>query len=113
MRQVRELFNRFGRKELLRESEGNRLKVCCSRAESARMTTHLATTTGNKASGAGEALLSFHDWVEVNRCRAELMAGQHRVAALKRFLQKEFPTADGAPPEVECRSIFGVYGATS
>jgi hypothetical protein len=99
MRQVRELCDSFGREGLLRESEGNRLQVCCSRAEFARMTTHLATTTGDGASGAGDSLPSFHDWVEVNGCRAELMAGQHRVAALERFLQKEFPTA---PPEELC-----------
>jgi hypothetical protein len=96
MRQVRELCDSFGREGLLRESEGNRLQVCCSRAEFARMMAHLATTTSDGASGAGDALPSFHDWVEVNGSRAELMAGQHRLAALERFLQKEFPTA---PPE--------------
>jgi hypothetical protein len=92
IKQVRDLCESFGREQLLRESEENRLRVCCSRAEVERMTAHLAAT-GDATSGAAPSLPSFHDWVEVNGCRAELMAGQHRVAALRRFLQKEFPNS--------------------
>lgn len=90
IRQVRELCDSFRHERLLRESEGNRLQVCYSCAEFVRIIVHLAITTSDRASGAGNSLLSFHDWVEVNRSRAELMARQYWLAVLERFLQKEF-----------------------
>jgi hypothetical protein len=77
----------FEDQELQRESVENRLRVTCSRAEVEQMVAHLATV-GEPTSSMPSSWPSFHDWMSVNGCPAELMAGQHRVEALKLFQKK-------------------------
>jgi hypothetical protein len=88
MKQVHALCAIFEQQQLQRESVQNRLRVACSRADVERMTAHLAQA-GQPTSETASSWPSFRDWVSVNGCPVELMAGQHRVAALKAFLHKK------------------------
>jgi hypothetical protein len=52
------------------------------------MIAHLKTA-GELLSATLTAWPSFRDWVSVNGCPAEIMAGQHCVEALKVFLRRK------------------------
>ena len=101
-KQIQALCKIFEEQEVQRESVENRLRVICSRAEVERMTAHLEQA-GEPASETPSSLPSFHDWVQVNGCCAELMAGQHRVKALELFLKRgnRLPTSSD-PPSWPC-----------
>jgi hypothetical protein len=51
---------------------------------------------GNGEEGS-EEWPSFDDWVRVNGTKAELIAGQHRVEALKLYLRRTGTDRDGDP----------------
>jgi hypothetical protein len=87
-RQANALCAIFEGQQLQRESVENRLRVLCSREEVEQMQAYLQQEGG----ALGETSSSwpwFGDWAKVNRGPAELMAGQHRVAALKAFFEKK------------------------
>jgi hypothetical protein len=74
----------FKEQGLQREPEENHLRIACSRAEVDRMIDYLRTAgTVNESLSLLPAYPSFDDWMEVNRTKVEIMAGQHRVEALK------------------------------
>jgi hypothetical protein len=88
-RQLCQLFKKPG---LQRTEVGNRLRVACTKVEVERMMESLHRdrqvkehlVPGNKDGG----LLSFQDWMHVIGVKAELMAGNHRVEALKEHLRQ-------------------------
>jgi hypothetical protein len=99
MKQVHALCAIFEQQQLQREPVENRLRVACSRADVERMRAHL-DQAGQPTSETTSSWPSFRDWVSVNGCPVELMAGQHRVAALKAFLHKKsrlHTSSDGDP----------------
>lgn len=71
-------------KQLQREQEENHLRIACSRIEFQRMTDHLQKAEKS----ASELWPAFDDWMSVNKCKAEIMSGQHRVEALRVFLAR-------------------------
>lgn len=78
------------RKELHRADLHNALRVLCSRDEVDRMMAKLAEggkASGDEESGVGKAWPSFMAWAQVNTEPVELMAGNHRVEALKEYLK--------------------------
>ena len=93
-RQVDNLCKIFEERKLQRESEQHRLLVLCSGEEVRRMRAHVDQ--------AGAATSSpwpwFGDWAKVTGGRAELMAGQHRVAAQKAFRAKKDRLTGSADP---------------
>lgn len=76
---VETLCRIFEKQKLQREPEGNRLRVACSKQEIHRI-------LDQRPSDAGWPF--FQGWMSVNGGPAEIMAGQHRVAALKALAQK-------------------------
>jgi hypothetical protein len=52
---------------------------------------------------------SFDDWVRVNGTKAELIAGQHRVEALKLYLQRKDSTVDYDVSESESWWVCEMY----
>jgi hypothetical protein len=85
-KQVSALCAIFEGQQLQRESVENRLRVLCSRSDVEQMLAHLGDEPATETSSSWPW---FGDWIMVTGCRAELMAGQHRVAALKAFFQKK------------------------
>lgn len=84
-KQISALCAIFEGQQLQRESVENRLRVLCSRRDVERMLAHL----GEPVTEASPSWPWFGDWITVTGGRAELMAGQHRVAALKSFYQQK------------------------
>jgi hypothetical protein len=87
-KQVNALCKIFEGQKLQRESEENRLLVLCSRGDVERMLAHVQQA-GIPTAETSSPWPWFGDWAKVTGGRAELMAGQHRVAAAKAFLQKK------------------------
>jgi hypothetical protein len=85
VRHVKSLCQIFKEEKLQREVAENRLRLACSRAEVERMIEHLAVAGERSPEPQWP---SFKDWMLVNGCEAEIMAGQHRVAALKVLLSQ-------------------------
>lgn len=88
LKHVKALCQTFEQQKLQRESVENRLRVACSRAELQKMMDHLGWA-GTGTDDTASSWPSFQDWTLVNNHPAELMAGQHRVEALKMFLSKK------------------------
>jgi hypothetical protein len=86
-RQVNALCEIFEGQKLQRESEQNRLAVLCSPTDVERMLAHVRQA-GAPATETSSPWPWFGDWAKVIGAKAELMAGQHRVAALKALLKK-------------------------
>jgi hypothetical protein len=77
----------FKEQNLQRELKENRLRIACSKAAMQRMLDHLAQTEVPTFTSPSD-YLPFDDWMIVNQAPAEIMAGQHRVEALKLFLRQ-------------------------
>src|SRR5271168_911264 len=71
---------------LQRESQNNYLMVGCTGEQVERMKLH--HHTANTTISWSEGVLSFLEWMAVNEENAEIISGQHRVEALKMFLQR-------------------------
>jgi len=84
---VQTLCQIFEVQRLQREPVENRLRIACSQAEVQRMMEHLEKT-GEQPLETSSPWPSFWDWMSINGRKAEIMAGQHRVEALKVFLQR-------------------------
>lgn len=78
---VQNLYRIFKEQNLQREVDENHLRIACSRAEVDRMKDRL-----NSDNIVNDSWLDFGNWTAVNGTKVELMAGQHRVEALKLFL---------------------------
>lgn len=99
----RQLLQVFKDSGILRRDISHRLYISCSKAHVEQMLAHLK----QKESVAGDAVEgeekdngdkewpSFEEWGDVIGERAELLAGNHRVEALKEYLrQSESPKAE-------------------
>lgn len=85
---VQDLCRIFKEQGLHREATGNHLRVACTQSEVQTMLAHLESTGPIAHSPkASSQYLRFDEWIQVNRKPLELMAGQHRVEALKIFLR--------------------------
>lgn len=93
---VESLCRIFKEQRLQREPEENHLRIACSQAEVQRMVDHV-----NPTGTLQLACLPFDDWMVVNGTKAELMAGQHRVEALRLYLQNLSSQSKGTSLEKE------------
>ncbi|KAF6807276.1 hypothetical protein CPLU01_15818, partial [Colletotrichum plurivorum] len=89
----RELKDAFARGGLERGAPENRIAVLCSAEEVRR----IRQSTGGGGDGhadddPGDGEASFLRWASVNDTKAEVMAGQHRLRALREYVE-----ATGAP----------------
>jgi hypothetical protein len=87
-KQVEILCQIFEKQRLQREPEENRLRIACSRAEIKRMMEHLEQASQQPLE-TSSSWPFFRDWMLINGCPAEIMAGQHRIEALKVFLTRK------------------------
>jgi hypothetical protein len=97
-KQVHALCAIFEEQQLQRESEENRLRLLCSQAEVKHMKAYLEQA-GQPTPETPSSWPWFGDWVKVNGCPAELIAGQHRVEALKAFFQKKGRLRTSSDPD--------------
>lgn len=79
-KQVENLCDIFSKQSLDREYDDHHIRGLCSRAEVERITQYLQR---NGDPREPHAWPSFLDWMAVNGTQIELMAGQHRVKALR------------------------------
>jgi len=92
----RRLCQNFIDQGVLRQELGNRLRVACTKDEVKKMLDHIQSQSNHRADGdrdRGAAKHrqewpSFDDWIMINGKKAELMAGHHRVEALKEYLRR-------------------------
>lgn len=93
----RRLCRIFQQQGVLRKEISHRLRIACTKAEVEKMQHHLRLqlepeTRPENEDGSVPARdsewLSFDDWMQVNGTKAELMAGNHRVEALKEYVQR-------------------------
>ena len=82
---IAELKASFENIGILRSAEEHRLRLLCSEREVQTMRQGIEAT-GKGAQGQRDAPLSFLDWGKYNKGRVEVMAGQHRIAALRQYL---------------------------
>ncbi|KAG9240852.1 hypothetical protein BJ878DRAFT_448685, partial [Calycina marina] len=87
IRHAQSLCGIFTEQNLQRELKENRLRIACSKDAVQRMADYLARE-GNSTSISPSEYLPFNDWMIVNQAPAVIMAGQHRVEALKLFLRQ-------------------------
>lgn len=97
-KQVSALCVIFEGQQLQRESVENRLRVLSSREDVEAMKAHLELA-GDPPVGTLTSWPWFGEWAKVIGGAAELMAGQHRVAALKAFFQKKGRLHASSDPE--------------
>ncbi|KAF7561207.1 hypothetical protein G7046_g2927 [Stylonectria norvegica] len=103
----------FEQGALERQAEENYLLVQCSAEGVARMLSHLEDPGLDPAS---EKVLSFRDWMSINQDeKIEVMAGQHRIEALREYIKQigadteewwwtcEIYDRDKLPPELDVR----------
>jgi hypothetical protein len=93
---VQSLQRIFKEQNLQREVDDNHLRIMCSREEVDRMKDHLNSTGIVNGSWP-----DFTDWTAVNGTKVEIMAGQHRVEALKLFLEGLSSQSGGKPLKEE------------
>lgn len=98
---VQSLCRIFDEQGLQREPVENHLLIACSKEEVQRMRGHLAQAEHEISEREGispswPSWPSFGDWISVNGNRAEIMAGQHRVEALKLYLRRMSSSHPGA-----------------
>lgn len=79
---VNYLYRAFRYGKLERRSQENYIQVSCSAAAVERMISNIPDTDPGTAK---DYVLSFKDWAKVNDERPEVMAGQHRIEALKEY----------------------------
>ena len=78
------LYRNFIEQGVLRNEQVNRLRIACTKVEVQQMLDYV----GHGKEQSGEEWPFFKDWMVVNNGRkAELLAGNHRVEALKEYLQ--------------------------
>jgi hypothetical protein len=86
---VQNLYRIFQEQGLKREITENHLLIACTRAEVEGMIDFLKQSRERAIDiKSSSQQPSFDDWMSVNESEAEIMAGQHHVAALKLYLQR-------------------------
>jgi len=86
---LRRIFTEQG---VRREEPANRLRIICTKHEVERMMTYLAQDQSQPPkthpdNSSRRSWPNFCDWPQVNNTKVELMAGNHRVEALKEYLE--------------------------
>jgi len=99
-RHVQSLYRIFKEQGLQREPDENHLRIACSQAEVDRMRDHV-NSSGTLSGSQIPAYLAFDDWMEVNGTKVEVMAGQHRIEALKVFVSHLSSRSQGSLIEEE------------
>jgi hypothetical protein len=95
IKHVQDLCRIFEENGVQRECAENHLLVACTQATVQKMMDHiksLALGAGrleDRAENNSELWPSFEEWMLVNGSEAEILAGQHRVEALKMFLKNK------------------------
>lgn len=87
---VANLCQTFHQGNLARQTEENYLIVSCSSQAIRNMTQHLESKRrqeGSTAIAVGD-VEPFEDWLCVNDEKPEVMAGQHRIAALQEYVKR-------------------------
>ncbi|KAJ6436872.1 reverse transcriptase domain protein [Purpureocillium lavendulum] len=82
---VERLCRIFKQGGLKRSAECNQLLVLSTRSDVERI---VGATDHNAVAGKTEEMLAFDAWRSVNGNRVEILAGQHRVEALKRYVEE-------------------------
>jgi hypothetical protein len=99
----RQLLQVFKDSGILRRDASHRLYISCSKTQVEKMLAHLKqkdsdaedATGGPEIENVNKEWPSFEDWGDVIGEEAELLAGNHRVEALKEYLrQAESPKAE-------------------
>jgi hypothetical protein len=89
---VRTLCRIFSERKLQRESEQHYVRAICTKTEIARMVTTMDVQSPvAQSSNPSSDLKSwplFNNWEALNQSKIELIAGQHRVEALKEYAQQ-------------------------
>ncbi len=85
VKQVRTLRDIFSQQSVDREYDDHHIRGLCSKVEVERMTAHLRGTSSRNPS---QLWPSFLDWMAVNGTQIELIAGQHRVEALREHVRR-------------------------
>lgn len=110
---VQSLCRIFEEQGLQREPVEYHLLIACTREEVQRMVDHLELAGHNLSECEGNQTLwpSFDDWMSVNGSKAEIMAGQHRVEALKLYLRRISSNHPGTQAFEKDQSwwICGIY----
>jgi hypothetical protein len=97
---VQSLYRIFTEQGLQREPDENHLRIACSRAEVDRMRDHV-NSCPTPSRSCIPAFLAFDDWMVVNGTKVEVMAGQHRIEALKVFVAHLSSRSQGGFLEAE------------
>jgi hypothetical protein len=84
-KQVHALYDIFSQQSLDREYDDHHIRGLCSRSEVDAITQHLQRADNAEPS---QPWPSFLDWMAVNETQIELMAGQHRVEALREHVRR-------------------------
>ena len=85
-RHVEKLCNAFQQGKLKRQETENHLLVQCSAEAVSRMMSHLGQPGHHSQCNQ---VLSFEDWLVVNpNEKAEVMAGQHRIEAMREYVKQ-------------------------
>jgi hypothetical protein len=93
---VLSLCRTFEGEGLLREPQNNHLMVGCTGDQIKKMQfhCHLMNETSNWLGNLSGPWPSFDQWVTANDQKVEIISGQHRVEALKLFLQRNSKRLD-------------------
>ncbi|KAG5746171.1 hypothetical protein H9Q70_011136 [Fusarium xylarioides] len=109
---VAHLCRSFRRGNLTRRAEENYIQVTCS---AAAVDSIISTIAGSDRHANGHSVLSFKHWDDVNDEKPELMAGQHRIEALRDYVKQtgsgsddlwwtcEFYNKDTLPVELDIK----------
>jgi hypothetical protein len=95
VKHVQDLCRIFEENGVQRECAENHLLLACTQAAVQKMMDHTKSSASgvsgleDRAGNNLEPWLSFEEWMSVNGSKAEIMAGQHRVEALKMFLERK------------------------
>jgi len=87
---IQSLCRIFEEQGLQREAAENHLLITCTQAEVQRMISRLDRIQQNThgCERNPSSWPSFDDWMSVNGSKAEILAGQHRIEALKLYLRR-------------------------
>lgn len=87
---VANLCQSFHHGNLARQTEENYLLVLCSSQAIRSMMGHLGSKIQREDVTAIHTghMQSFEDWLDVNDEKPEVMAGQHRIAALQKYVEQ-------------------------
>lgn len=110
---IQSLCRIFEEQGLQREPVENHLLITCTEAEVQRMMAHLEQERHGRPEWERNPSPwpPFGDWMSVNRSKAEIMAGQHRVEALKLYLHRisgSHPSAHASEND-QCWWICDIY----